>query len=364
MVTQVKTNKLVVVARPRFHIDGKPEPRLSTDLINLEATEDEYGITRLESVFLNWGRATDNSIPDYLYYDGAVLYFGKEIQVYAGEEDNSSLIFSGIITSIEGNFLELRPPEIKVRAEDKLQWLRMKKRSRSYENMDDNAMTSIIAGDYGLSANASTDAPDYEEYLQVNQSDLTFLRDSAKRVDARLDQKDNNLFFLPRRGSTEMPVKLTRKNELLRFQVNADLTHQRTEVRVHGYSVDGKRGIHETAGTDALSDEQTGSGRTGPDLLSNIQSDLTEDLHLETPATDAEANIIARSAMRKRARRFVVGNGVTNGTPGLHVGGRVDIVDIGSWFSGIHHIVKVRHCFDQRDGLRTYFTTERVEVGE
>ena len=96
MVASLKSEKLVVVARPSFFIDGELSSRLSTDLFRMEASEDEEGMARLEAVFLNWGRATETASPDYLYYDGVLLDFGKAIDVYAGEEDNSDKIFSGI----------------------------------------------------------------------------------------------------------------------------------------------------------------------------------------------------------------------------------------------------------------------------
>jgi phage protein D len=363
MVAGLKSEKLVVVARPSFLIDGELSSRLSTDLFRLEVSEDEEGLARLEAVFLNWGRATETASPDYLYYDGVLLDFGKAIDVYAGEEDNRDKIFSGVITGINGVFSELRPPEITVLAEDRLQWLRIRRRSRYYEDKTDNDMVDDIGRDYSLVADTNAEAPSHKEFLQVNQSDLAFLRERARSIDTRLELKENQLIFHARRQSAEQPVKLTRDNELLRFNVCADLTHQRMQVRVHGYSVENKEGIHEAIGNEALADEQSVPGLTGPQVLAEINADLAEDLHLEVPATADEARTIARSIMRQRARRFVRGRGVTSGTPGMHVGTRVDIVDVGPWFSGIYHIVSVRHCYDQRDGLRTYFWAERVDLG-
>ncbi|CAB5150428.1 hypothetical protein D3OALGA1CA_4386 [Olavius algarvensis associated proteobacterium Delta 3] len=363
MVANVKSRKLVYVARPEFVIDGQLNTRLGTDLYRLEANEDEEGMARLEAVFLNWGRATESASPDYLYFDGQILDFGKGMEIYAGDEDNRDKIFSGIITGIKGVFSELRPPELIIYAEDQLQWLRMRNRSRYYEDKTENDMAADISRDYSFNADTDAEAPTHDEFLQVNQSDLGFLRERARNIDTRLELKGNQLLFLNRRNSSEPPVKLSRDTELLRFQVCADLTHQRTQVRVHGYSIENKDGIHESAGADVLSDEQTGPGRTGPQILSTIRSEIVEDLHLETPATADEARITARSFMRQRARRFVRAHGMTSGTPGLHVGSRVDIVDIGPWFSGVYHIVSVRHTFDQRDGLRTLFYGERIDLG-
>jgi phage protein D len=362
-VPVLASEQLVVSARPRFEVDGNEEARLGEDLLRLEATEDEEGMARLEAVFLNWGRAEESSPPGFMYFDGAVLELGREIVVHAGADDNEARIFKGIITAIEGCYPELRPPEVVVRAEDPLQWLRMRQRTRVYEGATDADIASRIASDHGLSADAGTEGPTHTELWQVNQSDLGFLRERARAVDARIDIDDNRLVFQPRRGADEPPIPLSRESELLRFNVCADLAHQRTEVRVHGYSVADKAGIHERAGAEAGSSEATGGGSTGPDVLAGVQGDAIEDLHLEAPVTSDEAAALAGALMRRRMRRFVCGRGVTSGTPRMRVGTKVDLVDLGAWFAGVYHVAQVRHAFDQVDGLRTYFVAERADLG-
>lgn len=354
---------LVVTARPRFEVDGSEEARLAEDLLRLEATEDEEGMARLEAVFLNWGRVDESSEPGFAYFDGTILELGKEIVVHAGAEDNEAQIFQGVITAIEGCYPELRPPEIVVRAEDPLQWLRMRQRTRTFEEASDADMAGQVATDHGLTGDTSTEGPSYTQFWQVNQSDLGFLRERARAVDARIAWEEGRLVFAPRRADDAQPIPLSRESELLRFNVCADLAHQRTEVRVHGYSVADKDGIHESAGAEAASSEATGGGSTGPDVLGGIQSEAIEDLHLEAPVTSEEAAALARSLMRRRMRRFVCGRGVTSGTPRMHVGSKVDLVDLGDWFAGVYHVAQVRHTFDQVDGLRTHFRAERADLG-
>jgi phage protein D len=363
MGTQLKSEQLIQVPRPRFAIDGKPAPKLGEDLQKLEATEDEEGMARLEVILLNWGRRTEDSEPGYIYFDAEALDLGREITVEAGAEDNQDIIFQGIITSIEGVYPELRPPELIVRAEDRLQWQRMRQRTRFFEELPDTDMVREVAADNGLACDAEAEGPTHKEFWQVNQSDLGFLRERARAVDARLAVQNGRLVFRPRRESEDPPVKLTLENELLRFQVAADLAHQRVEVHVHGYSVADKEPIHERAGPEAARSEAAGAGRVGPEVLEAIEPDAVEHLHVESPATAEEARLLARAQMRRRARRFVCGRGVTSGTPGMHVGTEVDIVDLGDWFSGVYHVSHVRHTYDQTEGLRTHFLAERVDLG-
>jgi phage protein D len=174
---------------------------------------------------------------------------------------------------------------------------------------------------------------------------------------------DGRLTVTPAANESDPPIRLTRENELIRFKVLADLAHQRGEVRVHGWDVAAKEAIHESAGTDAIRPE-AGAGRLGPDVVRDVFPDAAEDLHLEAPATVAEARDLAECAMRRRARRFVRGVGLTRGTPAIRVGSRLDLVDLGHWFAGVYLVTAVTHRFDQSEGYRTEFEAQRPHLGE
>ena len=70
------------------------------------------------------------------------------------------------------------------------------------------------------------------------------------------------------------------------------------------------------------------------------------------------------AALRRRARRFLRGLGVTRGTPQLHVGSKVELVDLGPWFAGTYLVTAVTHRFDQVEGYRTEFEAQRPNLGE
>lgn len=356
------TDRLNVSARPSFKVDGNAEPRLGVDLIELEASEDEEGIARLEARFLNWSTRDAAAPPGFAYFDGAILDLGKEIEVTAGADDAQDVIFKGQITAIEAVFPERSTPEIVVRAEDALMWLRMREHSRTHEQSTDSDIASTVLSDDGLSADASAQGPSHVQLWQVNQGDLAFLRERARAVDARLAVVDDQVSFAPRRGDGGEPVTLSRVGSLLHFEVSADLAHQRKEVHVHGWSVADKEGIHESAGESEVSAEADG-GRTGPGVLGELGIDAVEHLSLDAPTTSEEASTLAIALARKRGRRFVFGRGLTDGTPTIHIGITVRLTDLGPWFSGNYHVTTVRHTFDQRVGLRTWFEVERAGLG-
>jgi phage protein D len=351
----------LTAGRPRIRIDGERAERLETDLIRLEAQADARGLARLEAVFLNWGSGQRGRVVDYVHFDRSELDLGSQIRVAFTVNAEEATVFDGRVTALGGVYPELRPPELTLLAEDKLMALRMRRRTRLSEEQTDGEIAEAIGGDAGIEVDCSLTGASHIELLQVNQDELGALRERAG--DALIRLADGRLMITPAADESEPPIRLTRENELIRFQVLADLAHQRGEVRVHGWDVAAKEAIHEGAGADAIRPE-AGAGRLGPEVIAAVFPDAAEDLHLEAPATVDEAREIAESAMRRRARRFVRGTGVTRGTPAMRVGSRLDLVDLGPWFGGVYLVTAVTHRFDQTEGYRTEFEAQRPHLGE
>ncbi len=349
---------------PRFRVEGREEARLRTDLVRLEVECDEDSPRSAELVFLNWDRPSEDAEPGFVWFDGQTLELGRNLEIVLGDEDSETVVFAGPITALEGHFPEHRPPELLVRAEDPLFWLRLNARSRSFADMDDGAMARQVLQDAGMAASVEVSGADRAESMQIEASDFRFLREKALASDARFSYADGRAQLLPRRGGDAgPPLQLTRQDGLLRFEAAADLAHQRASVQVNGYDIARKEGIHGRASASVLASENEGGGRTGPDFLGDLFPDAVEQVHADAPLTEAEARVLAEARLKRRARRFVTGKGVTAGSPDMQVGSKVDLVDLGPWFSGVWHVARVRHTFDRAEGFRTRFEAERVDRG-
>jgi len=352
---------LITAGRPQIKVDGRRANRLEADLIRLEARADAAGVASLEAVFLNWGSREPGQPVDFVHFDTAAVDFGKRLAIAFTVTGQDVTVFDGLITGIGAAYPELRPPELTLLAEDALAGLRYRRRTRLSENASDGDIASRIIQDAGLQADAGRSGASHVELLQVNEDELSALR--ARSGDALIALRDGQVHLTEASAATGTPLRLTRENELIRFTVLADLAHQRGEVRVHGYDVGAKEAIHETAGADAIRPE-AGRGRLGPEVVTRVFANAAEDLHMEAPATGAEARSLAEAAMRRRARRFLRGLGVTRGTPGLRVGSKIELVDLGPWFAGTYLVTAVTHRFDQQDGYRTEFEAQRPHLGE
>jgi phage protein D len=350
-----------VSGRPRIEVDGARAERLEADLVRLEARADAAGVAALEAVFLNWGSRERGQPVDFVHFSRSAVDFGKRLRIAFDVTGREETVFDGLITGIGAAYPELRPPELTLLAEDALAGLRYRRRTRLSEQMTDGQAAERILGDAGLGADVGRQGAGHVQLWQVNEDELGALR--ARTGDALLDFRDGTLHVTEPAAAADPPIRLTRENELIRFTVLADLAHQRGEVRVHGYDVAAKEAIHESAGADAIRREAAG-GRLGPEVVVQVFRDAADDLHLEAPATGAEARELAEAALRRRARRFVRGVGLTRGTPSLRVGSRLDLVDLGPWFAGTYLVTAVVHRFDQVEGYRTEFEAQRPDLGD
>ena len=85
-----------------------------------------------------------------------------------------------------------------VLAEDPLMRLRMTRRMRTYTEVTDADIARQIAGEHGLDADVSLDGPRYDVVQQLNQSDLAFLRERARLLQAELWCSGRTLHFRDR----------------------------------------------------------------------------------------------------------------------------------------------------------------------
>jgi len=344
-------------SRPSFFVDGKEEVLLGQGLLRLFIAESVQGLYHCESSFGNWG-PKNNSI-DFLYFDRKKLDFGKTMQVKIDQDK----IFDGRISALEGTFGEGTPPEIAVLMEDRLQDLRMTRRTRSFADVSDSDVMKRIATDHSLQTEIDVSGPTYKFLTQVNQSDLAFLRERARSIEAEIWIEDGKLKAKPRSKRNSGTVKLNYGGELEQVTAIADLASQRSAVRVNGWDVSGKSGLTHEATEQVISNELAGDS-SGISILKTAFGERKESLAHTVPVTARETQAVAESALRMTARRFVIAHGIAQANAKLRVGSYADLQGLGPLFSGKYYLTQVKHMFDGNTGLKTEFTGERPGIGK
>lgn len=357
------TEPLYTAPGPVFTVAGELRPELARDVLHLEIEEDTSGLKRLAARFVAIGPPRGNAEEQLLYLDGAVLDFGREVEVAIGPVHDPRTVFRGRISALEASFEEAAEPEVVAFAEDELMSLRMTRRLRTYENVSDADIAQAIASEHGLAAEVDAEGPTYDVVQQWNASDLAFLRERAGRIQAEVWVEERKLLFQTRERRSGTEAVLVRGNQLLTAQIRADLAHQRTTVRVGGYDAGDRARIDESAGSEAI-DAEIAGGRAGPAILAEAFGERVSYRVREVPLVATEAADWARAEMLRRARGFVQVTGTTSGSADLVVGSRVTLERVGTPFAGNgYYVTRVCHSFDRMSGFRTYFEAERPTVG-
>ena len=359
-MVELATTNAFYPARPALSVDGRVDAALATGLLSLAVQEDTAGLYRCEATFGNWG--TGNGSVDFLYFDRQVLDFGKDFTVEMGDGEAQSRIFSGRIMALEGRFPSQSPPEILVLAEDRFQDLRMVRKTRSFESLGVADLVQRIAGEHGLRHEADVQGPTFAVLTQVNQSDLAFLREYARRVDAELWLEEDTLRVQARARRRAEQVRFTYGQRLREFSVCADLAQQRSALVVSGWDVSAKDGIEQRADAACLGSE-LGSDTGAQRVLEDSLGARVERVVHEVPLDNEEARALAEADYRRRARRFLSGQGLCEGDGRLRVGAQVQLDGLGPLFSGRYYVTEVSHLFDQRAGYQTRFRVERPGLG-
>ena len=347
-------------ARPNLRLDGEEQPALSVGVLSLAVRETVEGLYRAEVTIGNWGASQGSA--GFLYFDREVLDFGRKLAISLGSGAAADRIFEGRIMALEGRFPQQAPPEILLLAEDKLQDLRMVRRSRHFEEATVDDVVSTIASDHGLQSDVDIDSPTYPVLAQVNQSDLAFLRECARNVDAEL-WLDGDTLHVQARGRRETgELELSFGHRLKEFTVTADLAEQRTKVLATGWQRGAKAEISYEAGDEAISNELNGD-TSGASILDEVIGNRVDLRVHHVPLTDQEGQTLAESYFRQMARRFLCGRGLADGDARLRAGTHLTLNGLGPLFEGEYYVTEVAHMFDVENGYRTQFSVERAGLG-
>jgi len=344
-------------ARPGFEVDGQRQAALDSGLLRLAWAETAEGLASCELEFGNWGLNGQGQL-GFLWFDKQVLDFGKTLKLKLADDT----LFEGRIMAIEGRFPQLAPPTLVLRVDDKLQDLRMTRRTRCFESISDADLVQRIASDHGLQADVNLPGPTWPLVVQANESDLAFLRRRALVADADLMLIDGKLTAQARAARRSPPLRLTQGAALRRFNVAADLAHQRTELTCAGWDVASKQAVAVPATSSAVASEASG-GDSGPQLLQSAIGARKDLVGHRVPFDDAGARAEAEAHLRVLARRFLRGRGETEADTRLRAGGTVELDGLGPLFDGVYGVTDTLLRFDTAVGLRTEFGVERAWLG-
>jgi uncharacterized protein len=347
----------VHAAQPTIVLAGNDDASLTNGLLDLRIVERVDGLYACEAAFGNWGPAGSGT--GFLYFDRKTLDFGKDFAVKL----RTDTLFQGRITGIRARFGEGTPPAVVVLAEDRFQDLRMIRRTRTFADVSDQDVFQRIASDHSLTPDLNISGPTHKVLAQLGQSDLAFLRERARAIDAELWVSDKTLSARKRPDRGGQAFKLSYGNGLRELEVSADLASQRTGIDVSGWDVTAKNGLREHADQSVLGSE-LGQGDSGGSILQSAFGERKETVQQLVPLTSTEARARVEAIFKHQARRFVAGSGVAETDARLRVGAKITLDGLGPLFGGDYYVTESVHRFDRARGLRTEIEVERPGLGK
>jgi phage protein D len=347
-------------ARPTIRVNGAESERVTGLLTGMDMVEQEDGLSALELRFSNI--ASDSSgNSNFAFEDEAALKLGDRLAVYAGDEAAPTEIFSGTITGLEADFPVDGSPTLTALAEDRLQQARMTRRTHTYEAGSVADVVRTLAGNLGLTPRITGFDMPIGTQVQLNESDLAFLRRLLARYDGDVQVVGNELHVSPRSDVHRNTIELALQSQLQRVTACADLVHQVTEVTVTGW--DPARGQRVT-GRSTGSHRGPGQGRAAAALLPGALGQRSHQIGHLAVITAEEASMLADAAFDERQRRFVTVDGTAEGNPVIRVGTHVSLAGLGPRFSNTYYVIRCRHRYDLKAGYETDFTAESAFFGQ
>lgn len=348
-------------ARPRLEIDGQEDVMAAGLLEAMEMTESEGGLVSMELRFLNVAQIEGGGME--LAFEGAAndgLSLGRAIRVVAGDTHEPQEIFRGVISGLELVMDAAAPPALIVLAEDGLQAARMARRTRVFSDIGLDDLLRRVADGLGLRLVSAGFDRQLPLEVQLNETDLGFLRRLALRLGFDFQIVGEEFHVSPRAVVDRGELELRYADRLIAVRMLADLADQVTDVTISGWDPSASESFDVTGEANDLG---PGRGRTGSAILGEAMAERHEHAGAQSVQDRAEAQALAEAAASRRARRFVSVEGRATGDPRLRVGTRVAISGTGPRFDNTYYVTHAQHRYDRQEGYVTEFRAECAFFG-
>lgn len=355
--TQI-ANDAIFSARPLIEINGQTDAMVQRLLSAMQMNESSGGLSALELRLENTANMEQQGV-DYAFEfsDNDLLSFGNEIKVSCGDETDQQEIFLGMITGLELVIKEGSQPELIVLAEDKLQKARMQRKTRVFTDSSVADIAETLAQELGLQPviNGLQDNTDAE--VQLNESNLAFLRRLLMRYDSDLQVVSNELHVSERAEVRRNEITLEVNSQISNIRIMADLSHQVTEVTFSGWDVSQGQPISSSRNSSIAAGP--GQGRTGSQILADtIEEGRSEHISNASVVNEREAQALVDTCFSQRERKFLQAEVTSIGNPAIRVGSHVTLTGVGPRFENTYYVTQASHRYDSHEGYKTDFKAE------
>lgn len=291
--------------------------------------------------------------------DGNTFPLGAKIEVEASDvidPRQTDPIFKGEIVALEPDFLNGTMATMTIRGYTKGHRMHRESKSQVWKDVKDSDIATQIASNNGLSTKIDATNEVFQHIFQHAITDMAFLRQRAERIGYEVYIQDETLHF-HKPDPTGSPVKLEWGNELLTFRPQLSISDQVNEVTVRGWDPKKKEAIVGQASSSPTAPE-IGMGNWGGQAAQTALS-AAKKLEVRYPVqSQSDADAVALGILNEINGSFIEAEGEAMGQPTLRAGMLVDLVKLGTKFSGKYKLTSVRHVYSVSDHYKTFITVE------
>jgi phage protein D len=337
-------------------VDGAPLPNEATTHL-IEVTVDED--VSVPSLFILRFAEADDLKRSFRWIDDEELFaIGNGVEIRFAHAGAMTKVISGEITALEPDFAAGGRPSLTVRGYDRRHRLQRGRKTRSFVQRKDSDIAALIAGEAGLTAQATDSSVVLDYVLQNNCTDLELLQERAAQIGWEVVVEDKTLFFRPAGNAGSEVLSLTLGEDLAEFSPRLSTAGQVGKVTVRGWDPKNKQTIESTA--DRL-DSRMGGRQSGAELVAAFGTAALIEVE-RAVMSQAEADQIARGLFNRTALELIVGEGACDGRADLRVGKVIGLRGLGKRFSGSYYVTRAIHRYTSDRGYDTRFQVRRTAV--
>ncbi len=294
----------------------------------------------------------------FTWIDQNLFELGDKVEIQMGYDKDLKTVMVGEITGLEPEFSQDRTPILVVRGHDLRHRLLRGRQTKSFTQMKDSDIVSLVAQGKGLTAKVEDTKVKLEYVLQHNQTDWEFLQERAARIGYEVVVDDRTLYFRPPDNGEQKLFKLTYGDDLQDFLPRLSTMTQVYQVKVQGWLPKDKKTVIATAKSGQEGDKMGGS-TSGSKEVQKAFGLSSHTIVNQPVSSQAEAERMALGQFRDTSLGYITGEGTCQGNPNLRAGKLIEIAGVGKKFSGLYYIISVEHDYTKNQGYKTSFDVRR-----
>lgn len=337
-----------------IRVEGRDvPPDASANVIEVVVEESLDAASAFTIELSNW----DMDKQQVTWSDSDLFAPGAAVEIDLGHDGSAATVIKGEVVRLELALGKALRSSLVVRGYDRLHRFRRGRRTQSYLQVKDSDVATQIAQKLGLQASVEDSGEVHAYLLQLNQSDVDFLLSRARASGFELLMDEKTLHFRKPRSGAGKTATISATTTLVSATATLSAADQLGAVSVRGWDPKAKQALVGKAAPGDLNGTMGGK-KTGPEAGDAAFGAATVTVVERPVATQNEADLLAHGLLNELALEYVRAEATVVGDPTLHAGDVVELDGLGTRFSGLYYLTRVRHVL--HDGYLTHLEARRV----